>query len=264
MKNAERHSSPSHQGRRRPPSPPTRPTRALALVAAAGLAIALLPCSCDAATGPAVMRERRLALVRSIERQGIRDSSTLAAMRSVPRHEFVPAAHRALAYLDEPLPIGRGQTISQPFIVAFMTEAIRPRPGLRVLEVGTGSGYQAAVLAQIGCRVHTIEIIRSLADSARARLERLGYGAVQVRHGDGYLGWPEAAPFDAILVTAAPERMPQALVDQLAPGGRLVAPVGGEKEVQTLVLLEKDARGQVKRTELLPVRFVPMRKGVRR
>ena len=238
--------------------------RRVSIALAATAAVLLLPRAGDAAADRDTMLERRLALVRSIERQGIRDSSTLAAMRAVPRHEFVPIEYREHAYLDEPLPIGREQTISQPFIVAYMTEALHLRPGMKVLEVGTGSGYQAAVLAEMGCRVHTIEIIQALADGARTRLERLGYAGIQVRHGDGYLGWPEAAPFDAILLTAAPERVPPVLVAQLAPGGRLIAPVGGEVEVQKLVLLEKNPTGRVKRTELLPVRFVPMRKGVRR
>ena len=184
-------------------------------------------------------------------------------MRAVPRHEFVLPRDRAAAYEDHPLPIGAGQTISQPSLVAFMTEALRPRPGINVLEIGTGSGYQAAVLAEIGCRVHSIEIVRALADGARARLERLGYGRVTVRHGDGYLGWPEVAPFDAIILTAAPDSVPSALVRQLAPGGRLVAPVGPEDGVQELVLLEKDEAGQVHTRPLLPVRFVPMRKDVR-
>ncbi len=219
--------------------------------------------ACSSDSHSASNRERRLEMVRAIAAEGVRDSATLAALRVVPRHEFISRAHRALAYDDRALPIEEGQTISQPYIVAVMTEAIRPRPGLNVLEVGTGSGYQAAVLAQIGCRVHTIELIGALADSARSRLRRLGYGAVQVRHGDGYLGWPDAAPFDAILVTAAPDSMPAALVAQLAPGGRLVVPVGGEREVQELTLLEKDAEGRVRRTVLLPVRFVPMRKGKR-
>jgi protein-L-isoaspartate(D-aspartate) O-methyltransferase len=209
-------------------------------------------------------RSRRQDLVRTLETQGIRDSSTLAALRRVPRHEFVPAAHRARAYENRPLPIGHEQTISQPYIVAFMTEAVRPRRAMKVLEVGTGSGYQAAVLAEIGCRVYTIEIIRELADSARARLRRLGYTDVEVRHGDGYKGWPEHAPFDAILLTAAPERVPPALIDQLGPGGRLVAPVGEEDAVQKLVLLEKDDRGGITQRELLPVRFVPMREGADR
>jgi protein-L-isoaspartate(D-aspartate) O-methyltransferase len=217
------------------------------------------PAAC--APGPVAgsFRAQRDALVDAIAAGGVRDSATLAALRAVPRHEFVPPRFVPLAYVDEALPIGHEQTISQPTIVAIMTEAIRPRPGLRVLEVGTGSGYQAAVLAQAGCRVHSIEIIGALADSARARLRRLGYVGVEVRHGDGYLGWPEAAPFDAILLTAAPERVPQPLIDQLAPGGRLVAPVGPEGGVQELRLLQKDARGKVTVTNLLPVRFVPMR-----
>ena len=214
----------------------------------------------DRAAAPeaATFRSRRMALVDAIAAGGVRDSATLAALRAVPRHEFVPAALAAVAYADEALPIGLGQTISQPTIVAVMTEALRPRPGLRVLEVGTGSGYQAAVLAEAGCRVRSIEILAPLADSARARLARLGY-RVEVRCGDGYAGWPEAAPFDAIVLTAAPERVPQPLLDQLAPGGRLVAPVGAEGAVQELRLFEKDAGGTVRVTRLLEVRFVPMR-----
>ena len=235
-----------------------RLTAALALVALGGLVS-----GCGAAPRAESFRERRLSLVRAIEAQGVRDSATLAAMRVVPRHEFVAPAYRQLAYADQALPIAHGQTISQPYVVAVMTAALRPRPGMKVLEVGTGSGYQAAVLSQIGCRVHTIEIIEALAESARATLRRAGYASVRVRYGDGYLGWPEAAPFDAIIVTAAPESVPPALVAQLAPGGRLVAPVGGEDEVQELTLIEKDVRGALERTQLLPVRFVPMRKGGR-
>jgi protein-L-isoaspartate(D-aspartate) O-methyltransferase len=212
---------------------------------------------------PESFRDQRLALVAAIEAQGVRDSATLAALRAVPRHEFVPPAYREAAYLDQALPIAHEQTISQPYVVAVMTEASRPRPGMKVLEVGTGSGYQAAVLAETGCRVYTIEIVKALADSARVLLRRLGYESVEVRHGDGYMGWPEAAPFDAIVVTAAPETIPKPLVEQLAPGGRLVAPIGAQDEVQELTLLEKDARGNVKRTRMLPVQFVPMRKDVR-
>lgn len=232
-------------------------------ILAAGAVTLLLSCASGTATGRDPMAGRRAALARALEDKGIRDSTTLAAMRSVPRHEFVPAAMREFAYEDAALPIAHEQTISQPYIVAAMTEAVRPRPGMKVLEVGTGSGYQAAVLAAAGCRVYTIEIVRALADSASALLQRLGYDNVQVRHGDGYLGWPEVAPFDGILVTAAPESLPPALVAQLAPGGRLVAPVGPEDQVQELVLVEKDPRGQITRTSLLPVRFVPMRKDVR-
>lgn len=240
---------------------PRAGVRALRLgLAAVALSLAAgLPAACAPAPDAAALRARRAALVDAIAAGGVRDSLTLAALRAVPRHEFVPRELAALAYLDEPLPIGHGQTISQPTIVAVMTEALRPRPGLRVLEVGTGSGYQAAVLAQAGCRVHSIEIIRALADSARARLARLGYREVRVRHGDGYLGWPEAAPFDAIILTAAPERLPQPLVDQLAPGGRLVAPIGPEGAVQELQLVVKDAHGRLRVEKLLAVRFVPMR-----
>ena len=219
--------------------------------------------SCRAARAPDVMTARRQTLVRSIEAQGVRDQATLAAMRAVPRHEFVPSALRDLAYIDEPLPIGHEQTISQPYIVAFMTEALMPRAGMKVLEIGTGSGYQAAVLAEIGCRVYTIEIIRALADQARERLKRLGYAGAKVRHGDGYLGWPEVAPFDAIMLTAAPDSVPPALIAQLAPGGRLVAPVGPEGSVQELVLVQKDSAGVLRRETLLPVRFVPMLDSIR-
>ena len=208
-------------------------------------------------------RAPRDALVDALAVSGIRDSATLAAMRTVPRHEFVRRQDRRSAYEDRALPIDEGQTISQPFVVAFMTEAVRPRPGMKVLEIGTGSGYQAAVLAEIGCRVYTIELVRSLVDSARARLERLGYGGVEVRHGDGYLGWPQVAPFEAILLTAAPDSMPAALVHQLAPGGRIVAPIGAEGGVQSLVLVEKDGAGRMTTKHLLPVRFVPMRRGLR-
>lgn len=195
--------------------------------------------------------------------QGIRDSATLEAMRAVPRHEFVPEDQRARAYHDTPLPIGHGQTISQPAVVAFMTQAIRLRPGMRVLEVGTGSGYQAAVLAAAGAEVWTIEIFRELAEEAKARLARLGYDGVRVRHGDGYAGWPEAAPFDAIVVTAGADSIPPALLEQLAPGGRLVMPVGDPFVDQQLVLVEKDSTGRVAARGLLPVRFVPLLRGVR-
>jgi protein-L-isoaspartate(D-aspartate) O-methyltransferase len=209
-------------------------------------------------------REQRERLVaEDLAPQGISDSLTLAAMRAVPRHEFVPADQRARAYDDTPLPIGHDQTISQPAVVAFMTQVINPRPGLRVLEVGTGSGYQAAVLAETGARVWTIEIFRALADEARSRLQRLGYGRVQVRHGDGYAGWPEVAPFDAIVVTAGADSIPPPLVRQLAPGGRLVMPVGNPWIDQRLVLLEKDSSGRVASRDLLPVRFVPLLRGER-
>jgi len=205
-------------------------------------------------------QERRLALVDLLRRHGIRDSATLGAIRQVPRHEFVPAGLREGAYEDRPLPIGHRATISQPYIVAIMTETIRPHPGMRVLEVGTGSGYQAAVLRAIGCRVWTIEIVLELADSARARLQQLGFGDIEVRHGDGYLGWPDAAPFDAILVTAAADSIPPALLEQLAPGGRLVMPVGDPGGIQFLELVEKSPAGRLSRRRLEPVQFVPLQR----
>jgi protein-L-isoaspartate(D-aspartate) O-methyltransferase len=206
-------------------------------------------------------RERLVA--EDLVPQGISDSATLAAMRAVPRHEFVPPDQRPYAYENTPLPIGNDQTISQPVVVALMTQLVRPRPGMRVLEVGTGSGYQAAVLAETGARVWTIEIFRALAEAARRRLARLGYGGVIVRHGDGYAGWPEAAPFDAIVVTAGADSIPPPLIGQLAPGGRLVMPVGDPLVDQELILVEKDAAGRIASRRLLPVRFVPLLRGVR-
>jgi protein-L-isoaspartate(D-aspartate) O-methyltransferase len=217
----------------------------------------------EAQTADRWREERQRLVAEELVPQGITDSLTLAAMRAVPRHEFVPQDQRARAYVDTPLPIGHDQTISQPAVVAFMTQVIRPGPGLRVLEVGTGSGYQAAVLAETGARVWTIEIIRALADEARARLRRLGYRSVQVRHGDGYAGWPDAAPFDAIVVTAGADSIPPPLIRQLAPGGRLVMPVGDPSADQRLILLEKDSSGRIASSDLLPVRFVPLLHGER-
>jgi protein-L-isoaspartate(D-aspartate) O-methyltransferase len=178
-------------------------------------------------------------------------------MRRVERHRFVPAAARDAAYGDQPLPIGHGQTISQPYIVALMTELARVGPGARVLEVGTGSGYQAAVLSLLAKEVYSIEIVAPLAAEAGLRLAALGYANVEVRAGDGYRGWPDRAPFDAILVTAAPPEIPRPLLDQLAVGGRLVAPVGAEWGVQELVVVERTPAG-LKRRAVAPVRFVPM------
>ena len=186
----------------------------------------------------------------------ITNARVLAALGSVPRHEFVPERVRNQAYEDHPLPIGYGQTISQPYIVAFMTEKLDPQPKDRVLEIGTGSGYQAAVLAKLVAKVYTIEIVEPLAERARADLQRLGYTNVLVRAGDGYLGWPDAAPFDAIIVTCAPDKVPQPLIEQLKDGGRMIIPIGETWE-QKLVLLRK--RGQrLEETVVLPVRFVPM------
>ena len=195
-----------------------------------------------------------------IAARGVKDPATLAAMRKVPRHLFVPPESRAHAYEDHPLPIGHGQTISQPYIVGFMTEAAGLRGGETVLEIGTGSGYQAAVLSQIAARVYTIEIVAPLAEASAALLKRLGYATVSVRAGDGYLGWPEAAPFDAILVTAAAPRIPEPLKQQLKDGGRLVVPVGDDWQ-ELVVVTRTGARFEEKR--VLPVRFVPMTGKVR-
>jgi protein-L-isoaspartate(D-aspartate) O-methyltransferase len=208
-------------------------------------------------------RRARAQMVALIESLGVQDSATLAAMRTVPRHEFVPPRDRDRAYGDHPLPIGLGQTISQPYIVAYMTEVLQLTPDMRVLEVGTGSGYQAAVLAALGVRVFTIEIFEELAGSARHRLARLGYQRVTVRHGDGHFGWTEEAAFDAVIVTAAAGFIPPALTAQLKPGGRMVIPVGSVYGVQTLILVLKDADGELRTESLLPVRFVPMLEGVR-
>jgi protein-L-isoaspartate(D-aspartate) O-methyltransferase len=201
-------------------------------------------------------------MVDLIELRGVSDSATLAALRSVPRHEFVPPQNRRRAYGDFPIPIGHGQTISQPYIVAFMTEILQPKPGMKVLEVGTGSGYQAAVLAEIGCAVHTVEIFQVLADSARERLDRLGF-TVQSRHGDGHHGWPESAPFDAIIVTAAAGYIPPELVRQLKPDGSMVIPVGSVYGIQNLILVNKSLDNTISTRNLMPVRFVPMLSGIR-
>jgi len=188
--------------------------------------------------------------------RGVRDPKVIEAMQKVPRHKYVPENLQSLAYDDTPLPIGEGQTISQPYIVAYMTEALELKGGEKVLEVGTGSGYQAAVLAEIAKEVYSIEIIESLALSADERLKRLRYRNIQVRHGDGYQGWPEHAPFDAIIVTAAADHIPQPLVDQLKVGGRMVIPLG--EWYQELVLIKKRPDGTIEKHHLIPVRFVPM------
>lgn len=194
-------------------------------------------------------------VAHQIEMRGVADPRVLKAMREVPRHEFVPAPLRKAAHADGPLPIGSGQTISQPYIVAFMTEALELKPGDKVLEIGTGSGYQAAVLARIAPKVFSVEIVCGLERQARARLDRLGFGSVKTRCADGYNGWPEEAPFDAIILTAAPERLPQPLLDQLAEGGRLVAPVGGY--FQQLVRVRRKGKA-LSEEPLIPVTFVPM------
>jgi protein-L-isoaspartate(D-aspartate) O-methyltransferase len=191
-------------------------------------------------------------------RPAIRDTSVLEAMRQVPRHLFVPRSLKRQAYADHPLPIGHGQTISQPYIVALMTEALEMKPGAKVLEIGTGSGYQAAVLFEQTPSVFTMEIIGALGNEAQERLQKLGYSTVKVRVGDGYFGWPEEAPFDGIIVTCAAGHIPPPLIAQLREGGRMVIPVGGVYQVQRLMVVTKDNEGKVRTRELLPVRFVPM------
>lgn len=194
-----------------------------------------------------------------IEARGVKDSATLAAMRKVPRHKFVHPNQASEAYDDSPLSIGYGQTISQPYIVAYMTEMVKPRPGQTVLEIGTGSGYQAAVLAEIVKNVYTIEIVEALGKDATTRLKNLGYKNVEVKIADGYHGWKEHAPFDAIVVTAATEYVPPPLKDQLKDGGRMIVPVGSPYMVQQLMLIEKKGN-KFKTTSLIPVRFVPFKR----
>jgi protein-L-isoaspartate(D-aspartate) O-methyltransferase len=201
-------------------------------------------------------RQRQQMVAQQLRARGISDARVLKAMQSVPRHLFVPEELRILAYADTPLPIGHGQTISQPYIVALMSELLAVEPGRRVLEIGTGSGYQAAILAEMGAVVFTIEIIPQLGDLARETLQGLGYENIRLKIGDGYLGWPEAAPFDAIIVTCAPERIPKPLKTQLAEGGRMVIPVG-EKDDQRLLLLTQKG-GEIQEEKIVEVRFVPM------
>lgn len=189
------------------------------------------------------------------------DPEVMQAMATVPRHEFVPQNLRSQAYENRPLPIGHGQTISQPYIVALMTDLIQPQPGYRVLEIGTGSGYQAAVLSRLSREIYSIEIVQALAEQARTRLDRLGYDNITVRIGDGYYGWEQHAPFDAIVVTAAASHVPPPLIRQLKPGGRMIIPVGSRFMTQQLVLLEKDNAGSVTTRQILPVMFVPLTGG---
>jgi len=230
------------------------------------------PSTTQAATGPATSRptlawnpprfterlDDRRRMLRVLRGYGLRDQDVLDAMLAVPRHEFVPDRYTNRAYDDTPLPIGFGQTISQPYIVAEMTRVLGLSETSRVLEVGTGSGYQAAVLSELTPHVCTIEIIPDLAEAARRRLERLGYGLIRIRQGDGYYGWAEQAPFDAIIVTAAAQQIPPPLVRQLGPGGRMVIPVGPPLARQSLMLVEKDPSGQIRTRSLMAVRFVPL------
>ena len=236
------------------------------LVASGVMVLLILLAACDSGGAPAAApeTESRLSAARRrmVEEQikapgrGVTNIRVLEAMAAVPRHEFVPAELRPAAYGDYPLPIGYDQTISQPFIVAYMTERLAPQPSDRVLEIGTGSGYQAAVLSKLVAEVWTIEIIEPLARRAETDLRRVGYTNVTVKAGDGYQGWPEAAPFDAIIVTCAPEMVPQPLVDQLKDGGRMMIPVGPFGD-QSLYLLEKRGK-EVRKKAVLAVRFVPM------
>lgn len=201
-------------------------------------------------------RARETMVAEQLLARGIRDERVLDAFRRVPRHLFVPPEYREMAYADQPLPIGHGATISQPFVVARMTELLQAEPGARILEVGTGSGYQAAILGALGLDVYSVEVVPALERRARELLARLGYDTVHVRLGDGRSGWPEASPFAGILLTAAPKTIPSPLVDQLAVGGRLVGPEG--RAQQDLILIEKTPKG-VRRTTIFPVAFVPLR-----
>lgn len=224
-------------------------------------AVAEAPAQDDFAARRRAMVETIAALARDTGAETGRaqfSAPVLAAMGRVPRHRFVPEAQLAHAYADRPLPIGHGQTISQPYIVALMTDLLALAPGARVLEIGTGCGYQAAVLAELAREVYTIEIVEPLAREAAARLTALGYRNVSARAGDGYRGWPEHAPFDAIIVTAAAPAVPPALIEQLKPGGRLVIPVGAQSEAQQLLVIEKSATGATATRRILGVRFVPL------
>jgi protein-L-isoaspartate(D-aspartate) O-methyltransferase len=202
--------------------------------------------------------QRQQMVSEQIERRDIRKPEVLRAMRATPRHLFVPERLRSQAYEDHPLPIGYGQTISQPYIVGLMTQLLEAEKSHKLLEIGTGSGYQAAVLSPLVKHVYTVEIVPELARSSGALLKKLGYANVTVRHGDGYLGWPEEAPFDRIILTAAPREVPKALLDQLKAGGRLVAPVGGRVFAQDLIVVDRSADGKLHRRSVIPVMFVPM------
>ncbi len=223
--------------------------------------IFMIPCPAASPADDQYAARRNAMVKEQIADRGIEDAEVLRAMRTVPRHLFVPEGLLSRAYDDGPLPIGHGQTISQPYIVAYMTEVLKVRKGETVLEIGTGSGYQAAILSPLVKKVYTMEIIPELAASSKERLSRLGYSNVEVKEGDGYYGWPEKAPFDSIIVTAAAGHIPPALIKQLKNGGRMVIPVGGFFMVQSLVLVSKDQKGEITTRNLLPVRFVPLTGG---
>lgn len=229
--------------------------------------IGLLACALAAACGPPddgrqvqpdepERAERERMVADQLASRDVRDSRVLAVMREVPRHLFVPESHRSQAYADHPLPIGDGQTISQPYIVALMTQLARPAPGDRALEIGTGSGYQAAVLSRLVSHVFTIELNEALHEQAARRLKTLGYDNITAIRGDGYRGWPTAAPYDIVIVTAAPEEVPEELVTQLKPGGRMVIPVGAS--TQDLLVIQKDQTGRTHTRSIAPVMFVPL------
>ena len=228
------------------------------------LAIALMAAAAPAAERKAERELMALTVANMAATSGVRearrlDPKVIAAMREVPRHLFVPEEIQPYAYRNTALPIGHEQTISQPYIVALMTHLLEVKTGQRVLEIGTGSGYQAAVLAQLGVKVHSIEIVEPLAREAAARLHTLGYRDVAVRSGDGYAGWPDAAPFDRIIVTAGAPHIPRPLLDQLKPGGRMVSPVAAPgRDGEELILVEKGKNGAIRRRSIIPVRFVPL------
>lgn len=222
-----------------------------------GAAVFTLTLNASAQEADPFASARRKMIEHALKGRDITDPAVLQAMRDVPRHRFVPSGMQDQAYADCPLPIGHGQTISQPYVVAFMTQMLEVRPDDKVLEIGTGCGYQAAVLARLAQQVYTIEIVEPLADSARTLLAELGYKNISVKAGDGFDGWPEHAPFDRIIVTCAVKEMPPALIAQLKEGGRIIAPVGPLGNAQELVLATK-TNGQLTRKHVLPVRFVPM------
>jgi protein-L-isoaspartate(D-aspartate) O-methyltransferase len=236
------------------PEPPSG-RRLGAILVAAAAAVPLVALLAQNRAGDAGARRKEM-VAEQIRARGVADLRVLAAMGKVPRERFVPEALAARAYDDTPLPIGSGQTISQPYIVAYMTEALGVDPAHRVLEIGTGSGYQAAILGELARRVYSIEIVPELARRSAETLKALGYRNVEVRQGDGYAGWPEHAPFDRIIVTAAPEQIPKPLIDQLAPRGRMVVPVGEQGGTQWMTILEKTAQGVAQR-RTFPVQFVP-------
>ncbi|HEY3129172.1 MAG TPA: protein-L-isoaspartate(D-aspartate) O-methyltransferase [Acidobacteriota bacterium] len=229
------------------------------------LALSLSLCACAAIpmqgeTAPSFEKLRKRMVLEQLQSRDITDPRVLRAMETVPRHLFVPPELEAQAYTDGPLPIGEGQTISQPYIVALMTQLVRPEKDHKVLEIGTGSGYQAAVLSLLCREVFSIEILEPLARQAQQRLQRLGYLNVRTRIGNGYQGWPEAAPFDGILVTAGATEIPPALIEQLKPGGRMIIPVGASLNTQILKVVEKKSDGKLEIKDYSPVRFVPLRK----